>query len=169
MSPEFFHSSAELFRLYGRKILQKVVVMTYDDIYLSLLFGSAFENPFRYNGILGPEKVWPLLYPGSRSYRGPHRYTFVQWAQRVLFSVVFTPSPPSHHGSVWVLSVISLLLTNTISPVRACLIIWWERFRGTQREDDRDPLSIQSSLHLLQPGYPKLILGTKKKKKVTKS
>jgi hypothetical protein len=64
----------------------------------------------------------------------------------ILFSVVFTPSPPSHghHGSVWLLYVISLLLTNTVSPVRACLIIWWERFRGTQKEDDRWPLSIQS-------------------------
>jgi hypothetical protein len=28
----------------------------------------------------------------------------------------------------------------------ACLIIWWERFRGTQKEDDRGPLSSQSSL-----------------------
>jgi hypothetical protein len=41
-----------------------------------------------------------------------------QWAQCILFSVVFTPSPPSHHGSVWLLPVISLLLTNTVSPVR---------------------------------------------------
>jgi hypothetical protein len=37
-----------------------------------------------------------------------------------LFSVVFIPSPSSHHGSVWVLPVISLLLTNTVSPVRSC-------------------------------------------------
>ncbi len=36
-------------------------------------------------------------------------------------------------STVWVLPVISLLLTNTISLVRACLIIWWERFRGTQK------------------------------------
>jgi hypothetical protein len=41
------------------------------------------------------------------------------WGQRVLFSVVFTPSPPSHHGSVWVLPVLSVLLTNTVSPVLA--------------------------------------------------
>jgi hypothetical protein len=26
-----------------------------------------------------------------------------------LLYVVFTPSPPSHHGSIWVLSVVSLL------------------------------------------------------------
>ncbi len=39
--------------------------------------------------------------------------------QCILFSVVFTPSPPSHHGIVWVPSVISLLLTNIVSPVRA--------------------------------------------------
>ncbi len=41
---------------------------------------------------------------------------------------------------------ISLLLTNTVSPVRACVSIWLERFRGTQKEDDRGPLSINSSL-----------------------
>ncbi len=41
------------------------------------------------------------------------------------------PPPPSHHGSGWLLPVISLLLTNTVSPVRACLSIWWERLRGT--------------------------------------
>ncbi len=46
-----------------------------------------------------------------------------QRGQCILFSVVFTPSPPSHHGSVWALPVISLLLTNTVSPVRAFLII----------------------------------------------
>jgi hypothetical protein len=57
-----------------------------------------------------------------------------------LLYVVFTPSPPSHHSSVWVLPIISLLLTNTLSPMRACLSICWERFRGTQKEDDRGPL-----------------------------
>jgi hypothetical protein len=31
-----------------------------------------------------------------------------------LISVVFTPSHPSHHGSVWLLPVISLLLTNAV-------------------------------------------------------
>ncbi len=55
--------------------------------------------------------------------------TFNQWGQCILFSVVFTPYPPQpppligNHGSVWVLPVISLLLSNTVSPVRACLII----------------------------------------------
>ncbi len=33
--------------------------------------------------------------------------------------------------------------------MRACLIKWWERFRGTPNEDDSGPLSIQSSLHVL--------------------
>jgi hypothetical protein len=32
-------------------------------------------------------------------------------------------SSTSHHGRVWLLPVISLLLTNTVSPVRACLSI----------------------------------------------
>ncbi len=54
------------------------------------------------------------------------------------------PPPPSNHGSLWVLPVISLLLTDTVSPVRASLSICWERFRGSQEEDDRWPLSIQS-------------------------
>ncbi len=36
------------------------------------------------------------------------------------------PPPPSHHGSVWLLPVLSLFLTNTVSPVRACLSIWLE-------------------------------------------
>ncbi len=70
-----------------------------------------------------------------------------------LFSVVFTPPSPSH-GSVWLLHVTSLLLTNTVSPVRTCPMpnaphcpsIWLERFCGSQREDERGPLSIQSSL-----------------------
>ncbi len=63
----------------------------------------------------------------------------------ILFSVVFTLSPQATtvlFGSY----LSSLLLTNTVSPVRACPIIRWERFRGTQKEDDRVPLSIQSSL-----------------------
>ncbi len=50
------------------------------------------------------------------------------------------PCPPSHRGSVWPLLIISLLLTNTVSAVRACLSIWLERFRGTQKEDQRGPL-----------------------------
>ncbi len=41
-----------------------------------------------------------------------------------------------------------LLVTNAVSPVRACLIIhmmgevWWD----PKKEDDRGPLGIQSSL-----------------------
>ncbi len=57
-----------------------------------------------------------------------------------LFYVVFTPSPPSHHGSVWVLPVISLFLTSTVLPVQACLTKWWERFRGTQKGEECWPL-----------------------------
>ena len=49
----------------------------------------------------------------------PHLFLYVYNGANVfLFSVVFTPSTPSHHGSVWVLPVISLLLINTVSPVR---------------------------------------------------
>ncbi len=55
----------------------------------------------------------------------------------------FSPQPPRQCLGP---PVISLLFSNTVSPVRACLIIWCERFRWTQKEDDRGPLSIQSSL-----------------------
>jgi hypothetical protein len=57
----------------------------------------------------------------------------------------FSPQPPRQCLGPSC-PVISLLLTNTVSPVRACLIILWERFRGTQKEDDSGPLGIQSSL-----------------------
>ncbi len=42
-----------------------------------------------------------------------------QLGQYLLFSVVFTLPPLRHHRSVWLLPVISLLLTNTVFPVRA--------------------------------------------------
>jgi hypothetical protein len=58
------------------------------------------------------------------------------------FLVFFTPSPSRHYGSVWVLPVIPLLLTNTVLPVRAFLSIWLERFRGTQKEDECGPLTV---------------------------
>jgi hypothetical protein len=41
----------------------------------------------------------------------------------ILFSVVFTPSPPSYQGNVYVLPVISLPLSSTVSPVQACITI----------------------------------------------
>ncbi len=56
----------------------------------------------------------------------------------------FSPQLPGH---CFVLPVISLLLTNIVSPpvrLRACLSSWLERFRGTQKEDERGPLSIHS-------------------------
>jgi hypothetical protein len=62
----------------------------------------------------------------------------------VFISCRLYPFSPHHHGSVWVLPVISLRLTNTESPVRACLPIWWETFRRNQKEDDCVPLSIQA-------------------------
>jgi hypothetical protein len=44
-------------------------------------------------------------------------------------------------GSVWLLPVIFLLLTNTVSWVQAFLSIWLERFRVGQKDDERGPLS----------------------------
>jgi hypothetical protein len=55
--------------------------------------------------------------------RGDELEHVKQWGQFILFSVVFTSPPPSHHGNVWLLPVISLVLTNTVQPVRACLSI----------------------------------------------
>ncbi len=80
--------------------------------------------------------VVPRNYLDEKSYE-----SLTQRGQYILFSVVFTISP-SHNGSVWFITVISLLLTNTVSPVRAYLIIWWDRFRETQKEGDRESLSI---------------------------
>ncbi len=53
---------------------------------------------------------------------------------------------PSHQGSVWLLPNISLLITNTVSPLLACLSIWLERFHGNQKEDECGPLCINSSM-----------------------
>jgi hypothetical protein len=39
----------------------------------------------------------------------------LQCGQFIWFSVVSTLLPPSYHGRVWVISVIFLLLTNTIA------------------------------------------------------
>ncbi len=67
-----------------------------------------------------------------------------QRGQCILFSVVFTPPPTSHHGKFWLPHVISPVVTNTGSPVGACQSIWLDRFLGTQKEDERGPLSIQT-------------------------
>ncbi len=67
-------------------------------------------------------------------------------AQCLLFSVVFTPTPPSHYGSVPLLPIIFSLSATAVSPVQSCLSIRWERLRGSPNEDERGPLSIQSSL-----------------------
>ncbi len=82
----------------------------------------------------------------SNIYIGPKCNPFLQRGRCVLFSAVFTPSPPSHHGSVWVLPVISLLLTNTISPVRTCLSMIGEVSQDPKRAWAGIFYSIQSSL-----------------------
>ncbi len=55
----------------------------------------------------------------------------------------FNPPPPPATTAVLESYLSSLY---TVSPLRYCIIIRWERFRVTQKEDDRGPFSIQSSL-----------------------
>ncbi len=71
----------------------------------------------------------------------------------ILFSVVFTPPPSSHRGSVRLQPAISLLLDNTVSRVRACLSIRLERFRGNYKEDERLPSSMPGPKDLLYTGF----------------
>ena len=92
----------------------------------------AIHQPkYKANHCLPKSQVFNERHAKTGTLRGTEHMSSCQRGQRVLFSVVFTPPHPSHHGSVWVLPVISLLLANTVSPVQACLflIIWWERFR----------------------------------------
>ncbi len=58
-----------------------------------------------------------------------------------VFCRLYPFSPPSQFLGPWHL----VLLINTVSTIRACLSLWWERFRWTQKEDNHGPLSIQSS------------------------
>jgi hypothetical protein len=67
--------------------------------------------------------------------------TCAQRGQYILFSVVFIFPPQS--GSVWLLTVISILFTITFSAERACLSIHdWRDFEGYQKEDKHGQLSI---------------------------
>jgi hypothetical protein len=51
-------------------------------------------------------------------------YTTATGPMYFVFCRLYPSSPqPPRHGSVWLLPVISLLLTSTVSPVRACLSI----------------------------------------------
>ncbi len=68
-----------------------------------------------------------------------------QPTEQMYFVCRLYPSPPNRHCSVWLLPVISLLLTNTIPPERACLSIWLERFRRSQKEKKR-PCIFNSSM-----------------------
>jgi hypothetical protein len=73
-----------------------------------------------------------------------------------VFGRLYPFSPRPQQQCSVPIPVISLLLTNTLSSVRAFLSICCERFRGTQKEDDRGPLSIPSSLvRVLEPNLTK--------------
>jgi hypothetical protein len=63
--------------------------------------------------------------------------------QCILISVVFTPPSPQPPRPF--VAPTCLLSRNNVSPVRACLSIWLERFRVSQKWDDRGPLRIFNS------------------------
>ncbi len=90
-------------------------------------FRQFFPLLFCLRGCKVNDQIVSLIF--RNAYVPTRTYTNNTYKQRglcILFSVVFNPSPPSQHCSVWVLHVISVLLTNTVPPVRACLIIGWE-------------------------------------------
>jgi hypothetical protein len=69
-------------------------------------------------GARGSQREDRIEWPGST---GPMYFSFCR----------LDPFSPSHHCSLWLLPVISILLSNTVSPVQACvyLSISLERFR----------------------------------------
>jgi hypothetical protein len=77
----------------------------------------------------------------------PHELLILLKGQFIcLLSSLPLPPPPSQppRQCFW---LYSLFLTNTVS--RARLSIWLERFRGNKKEDDRGPLSTNSSMIVL--------------------
>ncbi len=82
----------------------KVVIPTRQvgNRFLGSVKGFKYELRFRRNQLI-KNRLHGVL-------QGTH-----QRRQCILFSVVFTHSPPSHLGSVWVLPVISLLLMGGVS------------------------------------------------------
>ncbi len=66
--------------------------------------------------------------------------------ESMFFSVVFAPSPFQPPRQFWALPVISLLLTNIVSPVRACLLFCQRGFVAPNWNDERGPLSFQPSV-----------------------
>ncbi len=73
---------------------------------------------------------------------------FQVWKLYAMGSIYFIfcrlyPSSPSDHGSVWLLPVISLFLTNTVHRCGLAYPYDWRGFVGTKK---RRPLKIQSSL-----------------------
>jgi hypothetical protein len=71
-----------------------------------------------------------------------------QRGQCILFSVVFTSPLPRHHGSVWPLSVISLLLTNTVSRGRIQRKTWcMEPYAGVDYNINLRRLQLQHIYH----------------------
>jgi hypothetical protein len=83
---------------------------------------------------------------------GTIRIRFLQKKSKKIFHACVPLTPPtlSHYGSVWLLPVISLLLTNTVSSRRCGLVYPYEwrleRFLGGQKEKEHGPFSTQSSL-----------------------
>jgi hypothetical protein len=78
-----------------------------------------------------------------------------------LSSLPFSPTATTAAFGSCTCHLSTLKYCNTVSPVRACLITWWERFRETQKEDDRGPLSIHYSLGITEQIWPIILVYTK--------
>ena len=70
-----------------------------------------------------------------------------QRAQNILFSVVFTPSSPSHHGSVWVLYLSSLYFNKHCIAGAGLPNHMMGEVSLDLKKDDCGPISIQFSLN----------------------
>jgi hypothetical protein len=119
---KYFWNSHNLHSTKERVCDTHVIAKTYPvfDVKISFNFLRTFVSFFQVDQKFNQHNLFPM--------------------EPIFVSVVITPSPQA------ITAVFRYFYAfNIVSPVRAWLIIWWERFRGTQKEDDRGTLSIHSS------------------------
>jgi hypothetical protein len=103
--------------------------------------------------------AWPgLLASGTLRREYVDNVALFRRGNVFLFSVVFTPPLPCHHGGVWLLSAISLLLTNTVSPpARAAYPYDWRGFVKAKKKTIVGLSIFSSTLYsLLLPDIPSI-------------